>query len=143
MPGRKAGRGSSKPSKTKASKSVKVKPVKVKPVKVKPEKVKAVKPAKVPPVPHFVAAPPRPPPKTAPIPPLTLPHRIEVAPRKSASSPWLKTSPSSSSIKSSSKPAFLSTPPAHYPPIPNKFPSSSSTPQLKSSRSVPNFNGMR
>jgi len=159
MPGRKVGRGSSKPLKTKASKPVKVKaskPVKIKPAKVKPLKVKPVKvkPGKVAPPPRFVAPPlplsktaPVLPPKAVPKPPsktpLTLPRRVEVAPRKSASSPWLRTSSSLHSLGSSSKPSSLLNPLVHYPPIPSKSPGLSSTSKLKSSKSVPSFTGMR
>jgi hypothetical protein len=137
MPGRKVGRGPSKPSKTKSPKPVKVKVKAPKPVKVKPGKAT--------PTPRFVAPPllppktaPRPPPKT----PLTLPQRVQIGPRKSASSPWLRTTSSSHSIKPSSKPSFLSNPSAHYPPTPNKFPASPHTSKLKPSKSVPNFAGM-
>ena len=165
MPGRKAGRSSSKPFKAKASKPVKVKaskPVKVKapkPVKVKPEKVKPVKvkpvnvkPGRIAPTPRFVAS-PLPPPKSPPrLPlktalkppsktPLTLPQRIEIAPRKSPSSSWLKAPPPSFSQKSSSNSPFLSNPSSPYPPDPNRFPGPSSTSKLKSSKSVPDFAG--
>lgn len=142
MPGRKVGRGSSKPLKTKASKPVKVKaskPVKVKapkPVTVEPVRVK---PGKVAPAPRFVA-PQLPPLKIPPGSPLknalSLPQRIEVAPRKSVSS-------SSPSLKSSSKSPFLSNPSAHYPPAPSRFPGPSSTPGLGPSKSVPDLAGMR
>lgn len=141
MPGRKVGRGSSKkPLKTKALKPVKVKvpkPVKVKPVEVKPGKVV--------PTPRFIA-PPLPPQKIAPKPPsktpLILPQRIEIGPRKPASSPRLKTSSSSPSLKSSTKTPFLPYPSTHYPPVPNKFSASSSTSKLKSAKSVPDFAGL-
>ena len=150
MPGRKVGRGSSKPLKTKASKPVKVKaskpvkvkapkPVTVEPVRVKPGGVRPVGPGKVAPAPRFVA-PQLPPLKIPPGSPLknalSLPQRIEVAPRKSVSS-------SSPSLKSSSKSPFLSNPSAHYPPAPSRFPGPSSTPGLGPSKSVPDLAGMR
>ena len=158
MPGRKVGRGSSKPLKTKASKPVKAKaskPVKIKPEKVKPVKVKPlkVKPVRVAPTPRFVA-PPLPLSRTAPVPlktalkppsrtPLTPSHRVEAAPRKSASSPWLKASSSFPSLGSSSKPSSLLNPPVRYPPIPSRSPGLSSTSKLKSSKSVPGFTSTR
>jgi len=146
MPGRKVGRGSSKPIKTKVSKPMKIKaskPVKVKalkPVKVKPVKVEPVrvKPGVVVPLFPPLKIAPRSPPKTA----LSLPQRIEIAPRKSALSPRLKTSSSSPSLKSSSKSPFLSNPSARYPPAPSRLSGPSSTPKLKPSKSVPDFTGI-
>ena len=158
MPGRKVGRGPSKPLKARASKPVKAKaskPIKIKPEKVKPVKAKPlkVKPVNVAPTPRFVA-PPFPLSKTAPVPlksalkppsktPLTLSHRVEAAPRKSASSPWLKTSSPLPSLGSSSKPSSVLNPLVHYPPISSRSPGLSSTSKLKSSKSVPGFKSTR